>query len=274
MSRAVPLLFATFSVAAAAACILPYDRLEGGNPDAGGAIDAGVDATLDASSDAAADAADADATLRFCQAFTGVFCDDFDKKPIDQMWNTLAASAGGTIALDSAMPNSPPNALVVAAAQDAAFAYVSKTIAGAVGNVHHIGFAIRLAERDDTAGLFTLKHSGPGKPVLRWSVGGGAPKHSYVEENGLPADAGTSIVHSSPRVPPANVWMRVAIDVDFTNRTFEMRWDGESIMSFTFDPHVELDAPSLSILLGVVYVSAPTGGVWRVLYDDVLYRVE
>jgi len=260
-----PLLVATLLVAGAAACILPYERLEGGCK--GTCDDAAAPDGGSVEGDAAVDGAN----LSFCGLFTGVFCDDFDGKPLDQVWSMSAPAGGGTIGLDSTMPKSAPHALETIAATTGQTAFVTKNVAGATGKVHHIGFSLLIAEQGETAGLFSLKPAGPTKPLFRWSVGGGGPAHSYIEENNV-VDSGQAPSHSDPRTPTKNVWVRVGVDVDFGNRTFVMRWDGVEIISFTFDSAFELDTPQL--LLGIGYLPPSNTSRWRVLYDDVLYRVE
>ena len=246
---------ATFAVGfaalvGAAACFPDFDKVQGGCKDCGS-----PDAAL----------------RRFCEkplvAGEARFCDDFDGRPIAEVWSSETRTGSSVLATDTADAESPPRALRArAAAGELAFVAASN-LPSESKRWLHVSFSLRIDSGTETGGVLALRPEGPGGRSLKLMLAADASRWHLDEV--WPKDGGGAMLAASHFVNvalPTSAWVRVDVALDVidpkcTLRYGSARWD--------FDLETPFRAPSPRFELGLMSVS--DGGAWDVHVDDVTY---
>jgi hypothetical protein len=244
---------------------------DGGAVEAGGG-DAAGDAPADGGADAPTDRVDGSSGSGFCASLVPApkFCDDFDDGNATDDWDQATVLAGQSeITLDTTTSTSAPASLhgVVNAVPvtEGGFASVRSTV---TGTPTHVTFA--LSVRPKTSAItkggiaiadldLSLNH------VLTLYLRDDDPagqKPSLKE-----IDGSTITYHPLPKVPPADVWTRIAFDVDAATGKLTLTYGTEKILdAITIGAGATKD-PTFRV--GAVYVIGPTDP-FEIHVDDVV----
>lgn len=271
--------------AGACSAIVDTSGLTGGG-DGPGAADGGDDgggagdgaAILDGASpgeDGAAPLVDAgpcdevDATPRtFCDQYSAdwgyVYCRDFDDaEPVAFGWDKTTATGGATVVFDRCRRTSTPASLRSRLEGNTAAcssAVAEKTVA--VGASFRVAFSVRLRNVSAPAGYFGLRLGGAG---CNLSLSGDGTLGAVLEQSGTTAAHPLNL-----RFPLPDVWTRVWVDVDRTNRTMNVQFDKKASTSAPIPLGAACATTgAVTIELGLQCAS-PGSEPAEVLFDDVV----
>jgi hypothetical protein len=230
--------------------------------------DGGTDSGRDAASDA-------EGGPPFCSALSPApkFCADFDDADPTSHWDQVTVLGGiSTLAIDTTISTSSPASLFASMAArpsgESGVGHLRKTVAGTPTRAKLV-FSAHPSETVFTKGAYsivdldvTINHIFTLYLYDDDDVGGHKP--SLKEISG-----GTITYHPLPKVPPANAWTRITLDIDSANGKATLLYGAEKILdAITVGTDATMQDPTFRI--GTVYVFGPSDP-WTVNFDDVLF---
>lgn len=274
--RALALAVVVSAACAPAAC---GGTEVGPGEDAGAAEDAqppGEDAAP--AEDAGSDAADAapeaapDAGPRWCATLspTPRFCDDFDDGSFADDWTvfTLAPAGSGDMDLDPLEYVSAPASLNVVTdavpAQGTVNIHLRRTLGAPVSRVK-LAFALKLPTVTLTKGavaIATLDVSSNHFFSLFLRDESASPGPSLEETT-----ANGTVRHALTKLPPANAWTRVTIDLDLAAGKADVLYGSEKVLDQA--AIVAGNGTEATARIGAVYVLGPADP-FAASFDDVV----
>ena len=279
--RALSLGVAACLVAAAfsAACGSSGGSGEGAgpDPDAGPARTDGPDGDVPGP-DAGRDADPADAKRdvvvspnHYCAKLSPAprFCDDFDDGDLTNDWDVNTVLSGSTIALDDAQFASGPFSYVVqtkalTTAGSSGNALLRKTVLGTVKHPK-LSFSAFFPSVTFTKGIIaiaTLDVSSSHYFTLNLRDQDAVPAASLEEFVGA-----TMTRHVLTRLPPAGVWTRITVDLDFTTGKANVSFGADKALAD--EPIMAVPGTETTIRLGAVYCEGPADP-FLARFDDVV----
>jgi hypothetical protein len=245
----------------------------------GGPTDGGSDTRLDAvgTADAPikADApAEADASQHFCASLpvAPVLCEDFDEgTPFDAQFTSTDQGAPGHVGADGAMFKTPPDSLFSTIDQGmaAAYAFLARVFSGTSSRIEY-AFDVMLVQAVSgqlvVPAAILVDEGLTTQHQVTLVLGG----RNEVEQSFAGPDGGTIFVDTPLGVGPSlGQWSRVDIVVSLAQHTINVTVDGAAALTASPLDSSWPGAGTLSIDLGIAYVS-DTSGPWSIRYDDVV----
>ena len=196
------------------------------------------------------------------------FCDDFDDGDLTNDWDQPTAVGGSLMALDEASYTSPPASFVVQTQNltvaTSGNALLRKTVFGAVAHVK-LSFSMLTPTVTFTKGIIsiaTLDVSTNHFFTLSLRDQDAVPAASLEEYVGA-----TMTRHVLTRLPPAGVWTRITIDLDFTAGKANVTFD--ALKALDAEPIMPVPGTEATIRVGGVYIEGPADP-FKASFDDVV----
>jgi hypothetical protein len=235
-----------------------------------GGDDADVPDSSDAGHDAAPDVV-VDAGPPFCASLTAKFCADFDDADPTSHWDAVVAQTGvTTVGLDTSQSTSAPISLLAAsvarAKNESGFASLRKTIVGTPTSAR-LALSVRPSTVSFTQGAYAIADLDVTQDhvftlYLRDDDDTG-------QKASLKEIAGSTITyHALSKVPPANVWTRITIDIDVAAGKATVLYGAEKILDAV---SIAQDAAMMdpTFRIGAPYVFGPSDA-FSINVDDVV----
>jgi hypothetical protein len=233
--------------------------------------DAPIEDAMDASDGGAADTAadvDADAAPRSPCLDQHLFCDDFDKVPLGQLWDGKMVKSG-PLALATSTWVTPPNALEAIASSAGSETMLSKGFPSAQRT--HVELDAMLSSPGDPTNVeldfvnfdFAVPPAGysyGNVNLQRWQ---GAAQLEQYASGGDAGSTGQDLTFPNTFA----TWKHVALDLDFGAQQVVLTIDGVVLKTLTFAPALTQCALTLSV--GVTYTEGTTTD-WNVFIDNVV----
>lgn len=265
-------------VVAAAACggTNPVDGPESGQDaagddaepgDDGGAADTAPDTTVDGAKDGSNPA------QGYCARLTPKpkFCDDFDDGDLTNNWDQVTVINGNSeIDLDPLSYTSPPASFAVGSrtligVNELGHASLRSTVVGSVSHpkLSFSAFYPIVALTKGVVAIATLDVSNNHFFTLYLRDGDMTSPGPALEES----NNGVTTRHPLTKLPPAGVWTRIIIDLDFVAGVANVSFGADKALDA--EPIAAVPGTEATIRIGAVYVFSPTDA-FSAGYDDVV----
>ena len=207
----------------------------------------------------------------FCATRTPAprFCDDFDDGDLDDDW-TVGTVLNGEPILDTSSATSVPASFAVETlplgGTESAHVHLRATAGGAPTGHVILAFEMMLATATFTQGtiaIATLDVSQNHFFTLYLRDGDPDAPAATLEETD---EAATTTRHVLSKLPPANTWTHVTIDIDVGAAKANVLWGNEKVLDDA--PIIAAPASDPTIRVGAVYVYGPADP-FEARFDDV-----